>query len=151
MAQYSTSANDARVSRSVSRGVENKKSRLQTAVVVRALIESAAVTWIGLLIYEIASLAPTGGITVCKKSRFRVLAHFAACRRTTTSAMSWLPYSPCSLCVLRSIPFKLSRVQVLNLTDITGHLPDPDHVPSGSHKGTEPVSGSIVQPVSVDA
>ncbi|KZV93245.1 hypothetical protein EXIGLDRAFT_768255 [Exidia glandulosa HHB12029] len=48
---------------SVSRGVENTKSRLQTAVVVRALIESATVTWIGLLIYEIASLAPTGGIT----------------------------------------------------------------------------------------
>ena len=32
---------------------------------LRAVIESALVTWIGILIYEITSLAPTGHITVC--------------------------------------------------------------------------------------
>lgn len=31
---------------------------------LRAVIESALVTWIGILIYEITSLAPTGHITV---------------------------------------------------------------------------------------
>ena len=30
----------------------------------RAIIESALVTWVGILIYEISSLAPTGHITV---------------------------------------------------------------------------------------
>jgi hypothetical protein len=32
---------------------------------LRAVIESALVTWIGILIYEITSLAPKGHITVC--------------------------------------------------------------------------------------
>lgn len=33
-------------------------------VVVEAIIESALVTWVGLLFYEVASLAPEGGYTV---------------------------------------------------------------------------------------
>lgn len=48
---------------SVTRGVDSPKTGLSTSVVIRALIESASVTWVGLLVYEIASLAPTGGIT----------------------------------------------------------------------------------------
>ncbi|TCD61476.1 hypothetical protein EIP91_008393 [Steccherinum ochraceum] len=36
---------------------------LSYATVLRAIIESATVTWIGLLIYEIASLAPEGHVT----------------------------------------------------------------------------------------
>lgn len=31
-----------------------------------AVVESALVTWIGLLMYGIASIAPTGGVTVSK-------------------------------------------------------------------------------------
>ena len=31
----------------------------------RAVIESALVTWVGILVYEITLLAPTGHITVC--------------------------------------------------------------------------------------
>lgn len=34
------------------------------ATVVRAIIESAAVTWIGIVLTEIGLLAPTGHITV---------------------------------------------------------------------------------------
>lgn len=31
---------------------------------LEAIVESALVTWVGLLLYEIATFAPTGGITV---------------------------------------------------------------------------------------
>jgi hypothetical protein len=37
-------------------------------VVLRAMIESALVTWVGLLIYEISSLAPAGHVTVCGRN-----------------------------------------------------------------------------------
>ena len=33
-------------------------------VVMEAIVESAFVTWVGLLLYEISTLAPTGHITV---------------------------------------------------------------------------------------
>ncbi|EJD50967.1 hypothetical protein AURDEDRAFT_182273 [Auricularia subglabra TFB-10046 SS5] len=44
-------------------GREMGSGNFRTNIAVRAIIESASVTWIGLLLYEIASLAPTGGIT----------------------------------------------------------------------------------------
>ncbi|KAI0308294.1 hypothetical protein B0F90DRAFT_1681709 [Multifurca ochricompacta] len=38
---------------------------LKYDTILHAVIESALVTWIGILIYEIAALAPTGHVTVC--------------------------------------------------------------------------------------
>ena len=40
------------------------KRRSQYSVIAEAFVESGLVTWVGLLMYEISSLAPTGGITV---------------------------------------------------------------------------------------
>jgi hypothetical protein len=38
----------------------------------RAVIESALVTWVGILIYEITALAPTGHITVRSTMRLEL-------------------------------------------------------------------------------
>jgi hypothetical protein len=42
-----------------------QKNSSKYATVIRAVIESAAVTWIGIVLAEIGMLAPTGHITVC--------------------------------------------------------------------------------------
>ncbi|EJD49107.1 hypothetical protein AURDEDRAFT_122580 [Auricularia subglabra TFB-10046 SS5] len=54
LASTSGHAADRRHFRSVTRGVDSRKTGLSTSVVIRALIESASVTWVGLLVYEIA-------------------------------------------------------------------------------------------------
>lgn len=38
--------------------------KISPGTALEAVVESALVTWLGLLLYEISSLAPTGGITV---------------------------------------------------------------------------------------
>ena len=41
------------------------KNSRNYATALRAVIESALVTWISILLFEIASLAPSGHVTVC--------------------------------------------------------------------------------------
>lgn len=49
--------------RSANAHLESSVSNQPYSTIIKAFVESALVTWIGLLLYEIASLAPTGGIT----------------------------------------------------------------------------------------
>jgi hypothetical protein len=41
-----------------------RKNSRKYATALRAVVESALVTWIGILLFEIASLAPSGHVTV---------------------------------------------------------------------------------------
>jgi hypothetical protein len=51
--------------RSINNSNRSRRTNSKYATVIRAVIESAAVTWIGIVLAEIGMLAPTGHITVC--------------------------------------------------------------------------------------
>lgn len=50
--------------RASSKAISHMSGQIPLSTVAEAIIESALVTWIGLLFYEIASLAPEGHYTV---------------------------------------------------------------------------------------
>ena len=68
MLRRSTIAHDvvlvSRVARS-SKAMSYTHKKMPYASAVEAVVESALVTWIGLLFYEVTALAPEGHYTVC--------------------------------------------------------------------------------------
>ncbi len=57
--------------RYVSRMTKGNNSVLPYGVLLEAIIESASVTWVGLLFYEITATAPTHGRITVSEDKFR--------------------------------------------------------------------------------
>lgn len=70
----------------VSRNIPSEKvsgmDRSQYSTLIAAIVESALVTWLGLLVYGIATVAPQGHITVSKSNLCCVTGPHLFCFKT---------------------------------------------------------------------
>lgn len=71
----------------VSRNIPSEKvsgmDRSQYSTLIASIVESALVTWLGLLVYGIATVAPQGHITVSKYHYLCVIGPRSLCFKTS--------------------------------------------------------------------
>jgi hypothetical protein len=97
------------------------------------MIESAFVTWLGILILEITSLAPTGHVTV--RSHVPQTAGRTK-RRWTDEPRCWIRHVGHHTHILRKRDVLCLRLRVLfSILFCLGHLAEPDYCSSGPVKG----------------
>jgi hypothetical protein len=110
-----------------------RASRYATAV--RAVIESAVVTWVGIVLCEIGLLAPTGGHITVRPILFLFGSWVAAEGRHLDKTKYGNGYTQYHTRFLRKLSLRYPTIRVLFLTHFLGYLTVLDHGSIGTCKG----------------